>query len=165
MLLSTLDYAAYLSYTPRGTTEEAIRSKQIMHLLKQDSIAPTKRIPMSELIAENLGDKLGKLPFANFFGEDVSLVPVPKSSLMKMGTLWVPKRLVQAFCKFGLGKELDCLIRTKAVTKASTARSEDRPKAIDHYKTIDVQKGLEPPKRVLLVDDVITRGATMLGVS
>ena len=166
MLLSTLEYAAYLSYTPRGTTEEAERSKKIMHFIKQErlvSYQSNPAIPMSEFIAKSLKDELEKLPFANFFGEDVSLVPIPKTSLMKEGTLWVPQRLVKAFSKFNLGKEFDCLIRTREFPKAAFAKPSDRPKAIDHYQTIDVQKGLETPRRILLVDDVTTRGATLLG--
>ena len=168
MLLSTLEYAAYLSYTPRGTTKEAEQSQRIMSFLKQETTVSTKdmkNIQMSEVIARNLKKEIENLPFTNFFGEDVSLVPVPKSSLMKLGTLWVPQRLVQALCKVNLGKEFNCLIRTQPVNKSAYARGADRPKPIDHYKTIDVQKGLEIPKIILLVDDVITRGATVLGAA
>lgn len=163
MLLSTLEFATYLSYAPYGTTKEATQSKNIMYLLKQEIPVFNPPIQMSEFIAKNLKTELQNLPFANFFGEDVSLVPVPKSSLMQKETLWVPQKLVQALCKFGLGKEFNCLVRTKAVNKAAVAKPKDRPKAIDHYSTIEVQKNLEPPKNILLVDDVITRGATLLG--
>jgi len=168
VLLSTLEYASYLSYTPRGTEEEAKLSKRIMSFIKGDRIVSSKsiqNIPMSEFIAKNLKDELDKLPFADLFGKDVSLVPVPKSSLMIPGTLWVPQRLVHALCKFDLGKEFNCLIRKEAVPQAHFSKPEDRPKPLDHYKTIDVQKSMETPKNILLVDDIVTRGATLLGAA
>lgn len=166
MLLSTLDYASYLSYTPRGTTEEAKKSQQIRDFIKQESIVSRgdiKNIPMSELIARRIKDEFEKLSFKDFFGDDVFLVPVPKSSLMVTGALWVPHRLVQALCKFNLGKEFNCLTRIKSVKKAAFARPVDRPKPIEHYQTISVQKILGTPKKILLVDDVVTKGATLLG--
>jgi len=165
VLLSTLEYAAYLSYTPRGITDEAKKSKTIMYDIKQDRLVSTPPVPISEFIAKNLKSELNVLPFSDFFGENVSLVPVPKSSLMTPGSLWVPLRIVQAFCRHGLGKELNCLIRTKPVPKAASSRPEDRPRAIDHYQSIEVQTNMTSPVNIILVDDVITRGATLLGAA
>ena len=170
VLLSTLDYASYLSYTPRPheTKTEEVLSKRIMSFIKSDRIVSSGNvnIPMSEFIAKNLKEELDSLPFATLFGKDVSLVPVPKSSLMTLGALWVPQRLVNALCKFNLGRELNCLIRKEAVSPAHLTKPEDRPKPLDHYRTIDVQKKIgEPPKNILLIDDIITRGATLLGAA
>lgn len=149
MLFSKLDYASYLSYSPHGTTTAANKSKTWMHLIKQERLVSDPPVPSSEYIARKLADEFENLPFKDFFGEDVSLVPVPKSSLMKKETLWVPHRLVQALCKFSLGKEFNCLTRTEPVIKSASAKSADRPKPIDHYKTISVRKGLETPKCIL----------------
>lgn len=168
VLLSILDFASYLSYTPRPreTNAEEILSKRIRYFIKGDAIPPGNNIPMSDFIAKNLKNEIDKLPFVSFFGKDVSLVPVPKSSLMIPGTLWVPQRLVLAFCKFDLGKELNCLIRKEAVSTSHLTKPEDRPKPLDHYRTIDVQTNIgEAPKSILLIDDFITRGATLLGAA
>ena len=171
VLLSTLDYASYLSYTPRPreAKPEEILSKRIRYLIKGDAIVSfkdTQNVPMSEFIAKSLKEELGSLPFSNLFGKDISLVPVPKSSLMVPGTLWVPQRIVNALCKLELGKELNCLIRKEVVLTSHLTRPEDRPKAIDHYRTIDVQTNIgEAPKSILLVDDFITKGATLLGAA
>lgn len=168
MLLSTLEYGAYLSYSPRGTTKKEIESRTWMQLIKNENLVTSNPdfpspVPMSEFIAKRLSDRLNSLPFKDFFGKYVSLVPVPKSSLMQKGTLWVPKALVQAFCEQGLGKELDCLIRLNPVNKAASSKSTERPKANEHFKTIGVQDVLDTPKSIILVDDVITKGATLLG--
>ncbi len=51
---------------------------------------------MSDWVAEMIeGGKTG-LPFSDFFGSDVLLVPAPRSSLMRAGTLWVPERIAAA---------------------------------------------------------------------
>lgn len=139
-----------------------------MFYIKQDSLVSTasmQPILMSEFIANNLKSDLNGLPFSDFFGEQTFLVPVPKSSLMKPESLWVPLRLVQAFCRHGLGKELNCLNRIRPVTKAASAKSTDRPKAIDHYNSFEVQTSITPPTNIVLVDDVITTGATLIGAA
>jgi hypothetical protein len=40
-----------------------------------------------------------------------------------------------------------------------------RPKAEDHYRSLEVHKIIVDPKEMLLVDDVVTRGATFLGAA
>jgi predicted amidophosphoribosyltransferase len=39
----------------------------------------------------------------------------------------------------------------------------ERPDAQRHFETIAVQKELVPAKEILLVDDVVTSGAALLG--
>ncbi|MCC6774092.1 MAG: phosphoribosyltransferase [Gemmatimonadaceae bacterium] len=54
------------------------------------------------------------------------------------------------------------LIRREAVPKSAYATPGERPSVQRHYETIDVQVELIAPRRLLVVDDVITRGRTML---
>lgn len=39
------------------------------------------------------------------------------------------------------------------------------PKPIEHYNSMAVKETLDDPKEILLIDDVITRGATLLGAA
>ena len=55
-----------------------------------------------------------------------------------------------------------CLIRTYAVSKSSTAGSGRRPTASEHYDSLEVIRDLIEPARILIVDDVITMGATLV---
>ena len=53
--------------------------------------------------------------------------------------------------------------RVYAVAKSSRVSSDKRPKVIEHYNSMVVQKILDEPKEILIIDDVITRGSTLLG--
>jgi predicted amidophosphoribosyltransferase len=98
-----------------------------------------------------------------FFGEETTLVPIPKSSLTNNHSLWVPEKIAKALEKQGLGYYYPCLQRHNAVPKSAYSKSEDRPKAIDHYNTIKFIPQIKQPKKIILIEDVITRGATMIG--
>jgi len=165
MDLSQLEIGALLTYSPRGTTPKAIHSKGVMQALKRDQIVGNPpSILMSEWIAEKVKQKMAELPFASFFQPNTILVPVPKSSLMQPNTLWVPERIATALVSVGIGKQVaSCLIRSKAVPKAALSSPSERPTAQQHYESITVQGILFKPDEIVLIDDVITRGATLLG--
>lgn len=164
--LSQLEFGALLTYTPRGTSVEARRSKDVMYLLKKDGFLGEPPILMSESIAKKIQEKMMELSFASFFGPDTILVPAPKSSLMQPNTLWVPKRIADALYSRGIGKGVSpCLVRATAVRKAAFCVPQDRPTAAEHYASICVQGGLAEPDKILLIDDIVTRGATLIGAA
>lgn len=67
--------------------------------------------------------------------------------------------------KAGLGKEsIPLLAREVPVPKAALRQPSERPKTKDHIASMSVQKRIaEPPNQILLVDNIITRGATAMG--
>lgn len=67
--------------------------------------------------------------------------------------------------KNGLGKvSEECLERITAVARSSGQRiGTNRPKASQHYESMRVNELLLEPKEIVLVDDVITRGSTIMG--
>lgn len=165
--LSNLVFGSLLSYSPVVKTEVEQQAKDVMLHLKFDRPILNPPIFMSELISSIIREKIAELSFADFFDKNPILVPVPNSSLMKAGTLWVPQRIANAVVQNGFGKAVfECLERIHRLPKSATSKASDRPKAIDHYNSFGIQKILsEEPKEILLVDDVITRGATMLGAA
>jgi predicted amidophosphoribosyltransferase len=164
MNLSQLEFGALLTYTPRGNTLQAQHSKDVMLALKLDKFVNMPPILMSKWVANTVKQKMAELPFNAFFQPNTILVPVPKSSLMQPNTLWVPERIAVALVALGFGKQVvSCLVRTKAVSKAALSSPNERPTAQQHYESISVQGILSEPDNILLVDDVVTRGATLLG--
>lgn len=170
MRISKLEFGALLSYTPRGYSPSAIYARDFMIALKNERFVedPTnaKVVLMSEWVAETIKRDRATLPFTSFFQPNTILVPTPKSSLMRPGTLWVPARIASALAEIGLGKEvLPCLTRIKSVPKAASSLPKDRPTLDEHYKSLRGEGTLSELDEIVLVDDIVTRGATLLGAA
>jgi len=87
---------------------------------------------------------------------------------MQPGTLWVPDRIAKALVADGVGNEvLKSLARVKPIRKASMSDASSRPMPAEQYETMGVQRIIrEPsPSEIVLVDDIVTRGATFLGAA
>ena len=170
MRLSELECGSLLSYSPRGDSAELRYSRSVMTAIKRDLFVkatdPDSPIPMSQWMAETIRQHRATLPFASFFQPNTILIPTPKSSLMQPGTLWVPERIARALVRMGIGKEVvSCLIRTKPVRKAASSAPEERPISAEHYESMEVQGLLSEPDEIVLIDDIVTRGATLLGAA
>ena len=161
-----ISFGSFLAYSPYGKSEVAKQSRTQRTILKRDEYtsASSDQILMSDYLARLIKKRIDELPFADYFNENTIIVPAPSSSLLKSDSLWVPERLAKALVKVGLGKDVrSCLERTTAVAKSSRVNSEVRPKVIDHYNSMKVQKILVEPKEILVIDDIVTRGSTLLG--
>ena len=76
------------------------------------------------------------------------------------------QRICDALLACGLAKDVVVLLeRVEPVLKSAYAAPVERPSALEHYVTIAVAQTLLTPAKVLLVDDVVTRGATLLGAA
>ena len=101
-----------------------------------------------------------------FLGPSATLVPIPRSSLQRPGALWPAMEIANALHAQGFGaRVLPSLTRSSAVAKAATSASKDHPKAQAHYDSLRVNRPIELPSMVTLIDDVVTRGAQPLGAA
>jgi predicted amidophosphoribosyltransferase len=57
------------------------------------------------------------------------------------------------------------LRRDSTVTKSATARASERPTVREHYESFAVEHPLPAIHKILLVDDVITKGRTLLAAA
>ena len=169
MRLEKLVFGSLLSYSPHGTGNLDKQSRSITYYIKQDAYVTTsakaKSVLMSDLIAQTVKEEMPHLEFSSIFDGHPLLVPTPSSSLKKEGSLDVALRIATA-----LGRELgcdmsECLKRVTPLPKSATSLAANRSKADQHFASLEVQKPLHDPKSILLVDDVVTRGATLLGAA
>jgi hypothetical protein len=164
MQLSEIEFAAFLSYTPRPITELGKESKNVMYAVKSNQLFGHPPISISQLISKRLLEHLAELPFRDYFDGTAIAVPIPKSSLAKPGSLWVPLMLANALKEAGLVADvLVCLTRKYALKKNATSAPDERSTAQEQYDSIEAERTLLAPEKFLLVDDILTRGATLLG--
>jgi len=162
MEISEVKFGSLLTYTPRGNLTKHYESRTVMRNLKNDVVLQSGNL-MSEDIARIILRELKNYPFSDYFNEDAILIPTPKNSLPQKDDLWVPQRITSVFASNGLGKSEECLIRETPLPRSSKVSAPNRPKAFQHYDSMKVRELLFNPKEIVLVDDVITRGATVLG--
>ena len=153
-----LAYGALWSYSPWGTSQLAKLSRDYRYYLKQEQSVSYKgrTMFMSEVVAQAILESGSSLPFMSLFGNNPVLVPVPRSSMPWPNSLWVGLKVANEMRKVGLGSGVSpSLVRTYAVGKKASAE--------EHYDSQRVeQKLLTEPEHIVLVDDFVTRGATMM---
>jgi len=166
--LSSVRYGSFLAYAPRGTSEESAKAKRIAYAIKNVRPGLLKSV-VSRLRAEmQPGGRAAALN--EVLGDDVLVVPCPKSSPLVKGALWPSKEICDELVAQGLAmSSAPILERVKAVPKSSTSAVGERPKPLDHMRSMAVLKqpelDLQKITKVTIVDDVITRGATLIAAA
>jgi predicted amidophosphoribosyltransferase len=103
---------------------------------------------------------------AGFFCSTDVFVPVPRSVPRSYRGIWVAADLSHALVQEGLGTMTwPGLRRLFAVRKSATAPPGERPSVALHYASFSLDQPPVIPTSVVLVDDVITRGRTLLAAA
>lgn len=116
-------------------------------------------------IPTSIDHMLARRHHGDFFDGECIAVPVPGSAPRIKDSLWVPLEICKALREKGLVTDVaECLVRTRPVRKSATAGRGSRCGPLDHFESIGFSSLLDfGDQRVILVDDVITRGATIAG--
>ena len=155
---SSIDFASLLVYSPRGNSDTSRRSRDICYRIKDGSDEVVSRA--AELVVKNLNaDGL----LAPFFGDNITLVPTPRSAPLLEGQLWPAERICRALHEQGAAPHIERLLRREVpVPKSAIAGPGERPSPETHYETIVIDPQLAAPPYITVVDDVVTRGSTLI---
>ncbi len=159
-MLSELRFAAALVYSPRGQSAESKKSRvQVRDPLKRGDPR------FLQLACARLRTFLPHDLVAEFLPADGVLVPTPRRAPQySKDSLWPAQLLAEALVRCGFGdRVLPCLARVSAVPKSAFSAPGHRPDPVHHYESMRVRLDLlDRPRRVTLIDDFVTRGATLL---
>ncbi len=160
-MIRTIAYASCYVYSPSGPGAVSERSRLLLALLKTaDATFMLKYALRVRQQAE------GSPPLAGFFEATDVLVPVPGCTPRPSGGLWTAEHLASALVNEGLGGAAWAgLRRIRAVPKSATAARGKRPTVNLHYESFMIEGYPTAPERIVLIDDVITKGRTLLAAA
>jgi hypothetical protein len=159
-MIERVSFASCYVYSPAGDSAICARSRLLRALLKEGDarfmIKYAVRVRRQMEPPAHL---------AGFFHSADLLVPVPGSA-PKAGGTWVAAELARALVQEGVGcATWPGLRRVSAVRKSATAAKGRRPTVARHYDSFRLEPLNRRPASVVLVDDVITRGRTLLAAA
>jgi hypoxanthine phosphoribosyltransferase len=164
--LSEIPFGSFLAYSPRGPSEASRRSRTWTYAIKGDREGAIDKV-LDRLSREMAAGNASRI-LDSILSPNAVLVPCPRSTPLVEGGLWPPDRIANALKARGLGAEVSPLLqRVSAVRTSSTAPPGERPSIQDHLDTMGVtsQRLLFTPQRIVVVDDVVTKGATLLAAA
>jgi predicted amidophosphoribosyltransferase len=160
-VIRAVTYASCYVYSPTGTDAVCERSRLLRSLLKSSDAAFMLKYAL------RVRQEVKQSPLlADFFGATDVLVPVPGNTPYTAGGLWAAEHLAIALVQEGLGAaSWSGLRRIRAVRKSATAAPGHRPTVGLHYESFVIERAAIAPDRIVLIDDVVTKGRTLLAAA
>jgi len=150
-------------YSPSGAAAVSVQSRLLRDRIK---VAEARWVAAC---AQRVGEQCRPdAPLTGFFQPEDILVPVPgrKAGLMASGA--VTRQLAEQLARNGVGQCVWCgLQRVADIPKSATAPQGSRPDVSRQYESLGVSRsgGPSPFARLMLIDDVISRGRTLLAAA
>jgi predicted amidophosphoribosyltransferase len=156
-----LPYFTPYCYSPRGTSPLAEKSRYLRDLIKHADSATLAHC------ARRIATLIDAAVAHNFFGPHVVLVPVPRRvAYDPRAPRSAPEAIARALHAAGHGKVVwPALRRVRSVPKSAWSRPGSRPEFIEHYTSLELIDHVPPASQLLLVDDFVTRGRTLLAAA
>jgi hypothetical protein len=159
-MIEGLPFASCYVYSPAGADAVSVRSRQLRTLLKAGDGNSMFRWALR--VRQQVTDRS---PLAGYLRPDQWLVPVPGSA-RTAGGCSVSWHIANALIDEGLGRfAWQGLRRVRAVRKSATAAPGSRPTVENHYDSFAVESAAARPSQVVLIDDVVTKGRTLLAAA
>jgi predicted amidophosphoribosyltransferase len=174
LVRDALRCGSWLVYSTYGRSFPAICVRHVIVRLKLGQVEATSGRSWADLVIERFASHV---PFTlrQLFESPVTLVPVPRCTVtaevagVARNDVWPAAALCRELCRRGLGNDVQALLRRVRAVPKSAWEKEDRPSVDVHFQSFAVaatpRTGARARGRLLLVDDVVTRGATLLGAA
>lgn len=159
-LLRSVRFVSCFIYAPRGVGSLSTIARLICQRVKAGD---PLWIPRYARKATDLWMRDGR--FQRALARDALLIPVPGST--PGSAQWSARQLAVAFHTLGLAQAVwTGLIRRHPVQKSATAQHGGRPTVWQHYASLALGPVPKPePRTLVLVDDVVTKGRTLLAAA
>ena len=156
--ISNLSIGSFLIY-PKGTSVSSARAREfIRYDIKQGRAGKIKDT------IKRLIEKFPGSPLENYFSAEDTLVPLPGHAPLIEGGFWVAEEICRTLVSLGIGKDVQPILkRNRRVPRSSSLTSAtERPTPSVHYDSLHMESLLVKPGAIILVDDVVTRGSTLI---
>lgn len=161
-LLSRLEYASLCIYHPRSPSAVAKKSRTVCYDMKADRRNMVRRM----LAHFSVKHEAGRALLDEWFPEGTLLVPTPRSSPLVEGAHWPARRICEVLHEHGRGKSISTMLtRASSVAAAHRAEKGERPTAHTHFDSFELTPVLASPNHIVVVDDVLTKGATLIAAA
>jgi predicted amidophosphoribosyltransferase len=162
-VIRRLTFASCYVYSPIGTGVVCERSRLLRSLLKEADACFLAKYAV-RVRQEVIG---GSVELRGFFSAEDMLVPVPGSAPESKQRAWAASRLAAALVSEGVGRATwTALRRVCAVRKSAYALTGTRPSLYRHYDSFAIASPPPwQPSSIVLVDDIVTRGRTLLAAA
>lgn len=155
---SELTFGSLLVYAPQGTSELSALSQRVAREIKNC------REGYIERVGQRFQELFAQGRFGNLLGPTTVLVPAPRSNPTVEHMHWPALRICQELASRGLCQSVERLLeRRTAIRKSATSQPGQRPSPEEHATSMGIIDMDLEPERITIVDDVVTRGSTLLG--
>lgn len=161
-LRCSLSFVSFYVYAPRAEGFTSAAARLLCHRVKASDPRWLPRYARQVVEICALERR-----FAQLFARDTFLVPVPGCTPTGE-RLTAACALAMALHELGLGQEVWCGIKRRTVvTRSATALPGARPSVRQHYESFGIAAAPRgaPLRRIVLVDDVITKGRTLFAAA
>ena len=160
-LLSELAFGSLLTYSPRGQSEVSRNSRRVCYGVKAGDPQ------ILRLVGQRLREHIDRNDvLAVMFGATVTLVPMPRSTPLVQGALWPAQKICDALMQMRVADQVNPLLeRLRPVARSSHAPPGERPGIPEHYASLIAYRRTDVSDRIVLVDDVVTKGSTAIAAA
>jgi hypothetical protein len=157
---------SWMVYSTRGRSAASMCARYVIVRLKRGRVEPRSGRSWADLLVAQFARQSPAI-LRQLFASPVTLVPVPAcgARAVESSGMWPTFALCHELCRRGCGDDVQAVLQRVETVSNSAWVPRRRPSVEDHFHSLGVTSLVTEPRRVLLVDDVVTRGATLMAAA